>query len=99
MLLTRFAVTRYVATIAIFLAVAAAGIVSYTALPINQFPKVNIPVVTITSTYPGANPQAVEIQVTQLIENAVAGLSNIDTLTSTSGGGFSSVVITFTDQA
>ena len=97
--LTRFAVTRYLATVAIFLAVAVAGIASYTALPINQFPKVNIPVVTVVTTYPGANPQAVEIQVTQPVENVLAGLSNIDTLTSTSGEGFSSVVITFTDQA
>jgi HAE1 family hydrophobic/amphiphilic exporter-1 len=87
------------ATIAIFVALAVVGVASYLALPINEFPKVNIPVVTVTTTYAGANPQEVETQLTRPIEDAVAGLNDIDNITSTSGEGFSTVAITFTDQA
>src|SRR5579884_4303977 len=87
------------ATIAIFVALALVGVGSYLALPINEFPNVNIPVVTVTTTYAGANPQEIETQITRPIEDAVAGLNNIDYMTSTSGEGFSSVAITFTDQA
>lgn len=97
--LTRLAITRYWATAAIFLALAVAGIASYFALPLNEFPKVNIPVVTVTTVYAGANPQDVEIQVTKPIEDAVAGLNDIDNITSVSGQGFSAVTVTFTDAA
>ncbi|MBV8717271.1 MAG: efflux RND transporter permease subunit [Chloroflexi bacterium] len=99
MQLTRLAITRHLATIAIFVALAVAGISAYVALPINEFPQVNIPVVTVTTTYAGANPQAIETQITRPIEDAVASLNNVDTTTSTSAEGFSAVTITFTDQA
>lgn len=99
MQLTHLAITRYLATIAIFVALAVAGIVTYTSLPINEFPQVNIPVVTVTTAYPGANPQAIETQITRPIEDAVASLNNVDTTTSTSAEGFSAVTITFTDRA
>jgi HAE1 family hydrophobic/amphiphilic exporter-1 len=99
MQITRLAITRFWATIAVFVALAAAGVASYLALPINEFPAVNIPVVTVTTTYPGANPQEIETQITRPIEDAVGGLSNVDNTTSTSGEGFSAVTITFTDRA
>src|SRR5215472_17195856 len=86
--LTRLAITRHWATIAIFVALAVAGIVTYLGLPINEFPQVNIPVVTVTTTYAGANPQTIETQITRPIEDAVASLNNIDTTTSTSAEGF-----------
>ena len=97
--LTRLAMLRRWATTAIFLALAVAGVAAYIGLPINQFPNVAIPVVAVTTIYPGSNPQEIETQITRRIEDAVAGLSNIDKLVSTSGAGFSSVVVQFTDKA
>jgi len=97
--ITRFAVTRHWATAAIFLSLAVAGLIAYRTLPINNFPNVKIPVVTISTIYPGANPREIELQVTKPIEDAVAGLNNIDTMTSSSGDGFSVIVVRFTDQA
>ena len=97
--ITRFAVTRAWATAAIFLSLAVAGFIAWRTLPINNFPNVKIPVVTISTIYPGANPREIELQVTKPIEDAVAGLNNIDTMTSSSGDGFSIVVVQFTDQA
>src|SRR5262249_23490156 len=72
---------------------------SFFALPINLFPQFNVPVVVVTTVWVGASPNEVELQITRPIEDAVAGLQNIDSLTSTSGEGISSVVITFTDRA
>ncbi|MEI6137314.1 MAG: efflux RND transporter permease subunit, partial [Chloroflexota bacterium] len=96
---TRLAVTRAGATLAIFLAMAVAGLIAFRTLPINQFPTVEIPIVSITTIYPGANPKAMETQVTTPLEDAVAGLSNVEHITSISGQSFSSVIIQFTDAA
>jgi len=75
------------------------GAASCQTLPINQFPNVVIPIVSISTLYPGANPEEVESQVTSPIEDGVSGLSNVDTVTSTSAEGFSSIVVVFTDAA
>ena len=99
MQITHLAITRHLATIAIFVALSLAGIATFLALPINEFPQVNIPVVTVTTVYAGANPQAIETQITRPIEDALAGLNNVDNTTSTSGEGFSTVTVTFTDAA
>jgi HAE1 family hydrophobic/amphiphilic exporter-1 len=99
MWLTRTAVAKPLAVIAIFIAVVAAGVASFFALPINLFPKFDVPVVVVTTAWVGASPNEVELQITRPIEDAVSGLQNIDTLTSTSGQGVSSVVVTFTDRA
>jgi HAE1 family hydrophobic/amphiphilic exporter-1 len=99
MWLTRTAVAKPLAIVAIFIAVVAAGVASFFALPINLFPKFNVPVVVVATAWAGASPNEVELQITRPIEDAVAGLQNIDNITSTSGQGISSVVITFTDRA
>ena len=99
MWLTHTAVGKPLAIVAIFMAVVIAGIASFFALPINLFPKFDVPVVVVTTAWVGASPNEVELQITRPIEDAVAGLQNIDNITSTSGQGISSVVITFTDKA
>src|SRR4051794_6775660 len=99
MWLTHTAVGKPLAIVAIFMAVVVAGIASFFALPINLFPKFNVPVVVVTTAWGGASPNEVELQITRPIEDAVSGLQNIDNITSTSGQGISSVVITFTDRA
>src|SRR5207244_431118 len=53
-------------------------------------------IVTVTTTYAGANPDIIATQVTKPIEDAIATLSNIDSLTSTSTQGVSTVTVEFT---
>src|SRR5215216_2041708 len=64
-------------------------------------PNVNFPSVVVTTIYPGADPETVESNVTKPIEDAIAGLQNIDTngLTSISSPGVSTVVVQFTSAA
>jgi HAE1 family hydrophobic/amphiphilic exporter-1 len=97
--LTRLSVAKPLAVIAIFLAVGVAGLLAYASLPINLLPSVNIPVVTIITIFPGAGPTEVERLVTQVIEDSVASISNLDVMTSTSSEGASTIAMTFTDKA
>src|SRR5207237_4446356 len=87
------------AGIALSAAVAVAGPLAYASLPINLLPNVNIPVVTIITTYPGAGPAEVERHVTQVVEDSVASISDLDVMTSTSSEGASTIALTFTDKA
>ena len=97
--LTRAAIAKPFVVGLVAVAVALVGLVAYLSLPINQFPNVNVPVVTVTTLYPGAGPEEVELQVTQQVEDAVAGLADLDFVTSTSAEGVSLVVVQFTDRA
>src|SRR5687768_16219034 len=99
MWLTRISVARPLAVLAVFVAVALGGLIAYAAMPINQFPNAQIPVVSVVTSYPGAGPEEIELQVTRYIEDAVSGLSDIDFMTSTSVEGSSSVTVVFTDRA
>ena len=60
------------------------GLVSVGQLPVQEFPQIDPPVVTITTTYPGANPETVETEVTEILEREINGAEGIDTLTSDS---------------
>ncbi|HYW85359.1 MAG TPA: efflux RND transporter permease subunit, partial [Spirochaetia bacterium] len=91
----RFSVTRYVMAIGFFVAVVVFGLVSASKLGVDLLPSVNIPVVVVNTTLPGASPAVVEEQISQVIENAVSSISNITTLNSTSVLGASRVVISF----
>ena len=78
--------------IAVFVVV---GIVGYKSLGVDKFPKIDFPVITIITPYPGASPGAVETDVTQKIEEAVNTVGGLDMLTSMSTEGVSMVIAQF----
>ena len=71
------------------------GIVSFTGLPLREYPDIDPPVVTIETLYPGASARVVETQITQLIEERVAGVEGIEFISSASEEGQSSITIEF----
>ncbi len=75
------------------------GGVSWIRLGVDLFPALDYPIVTVTTTYPGAGPEAVDTLVTKPIEDAIAGMSDIDYVQSSSYEGVSSIVIVFTERA
>jgi HAE1 family hydrophobic/amphiphilic exporter-1 len=77
-------VRRPVFATVIILSLVVIGLVGYGRLGVDKFPKVDFPLVTIVTPYPGASPSAVESDVTDKIEEAVNTVSGLDTLTSTS---------------
>ncbi len=73
----------------------AIGALSFGDLGVDQYPDVEIPIATVTTRLPGASPEVVETQVTQVIEDAVSTAEGIDELRSTSLEGISVVTINF----
>jgi hydrophobic/amphiphilic exporter-1 (mainly G- bacteria), HAE1 family len=71
------------------------GLASYARLGVELFPNVDVPVVTVTTTLRGANVEAMETDVTKVIEEAVNTVSGIDELRSTTKEGLSQVVVQF----
>ena len=82
-----------------FTVLAVLGIFSYFQLKYELLPKMSIPVVTITTVYPGASPYEVENNVSKVIEDAVSGIDKIDNVRSTSFEGMSLVIIEFKQDA
>ena len=72
-----------------------AGWFSYQSLTLDLFPKAEMPVVTVTTTLPGAGPEEVEAQVTKPIEEVINTVSGIDELRSTTREGLSQIVVMF----
>src|SRR5687768_2347211 len=71
------------------------GLVGYKSLGVDKFPKIDFPLITIVTPYPGASPGAVETDVTQKIEEAVNTVQGLDNLTSVSTEGVSLVIAKF----
>lgn len=81
--------------ILIVLGIAIFGIFSYSSLPRDLYPSVDIPMVYVTTVLPGANPKDVESLVTIPIENSVNSVNKVKTVTSSSSESVSSVVVEF----
>ena len=71
------------------------GVFSYTQLGIDQFPKIDLPTVTVRTVLQGASPEEVESQITKPIEEVINTVSGIDELRSTTLEGVSLVVVQF----
>jgi HAE1 family hydrophobic/amphiphilic exporter-1 len=81
----------------IILALVIMGFRAFTFMPLDSFPKVDFPFVTVVTVFPGASPEDVEDLVVKPIEDAVAGIAGIDQLTSRSTEGLGVVIIAFAE--
>ncbi|MEY4617681.1 MAG: hypothetical protein RJB66_2641 [Pseudomonadota bacterium] len=79
----------------IFFLILAVGALSLLKLPIDLFPDVTFPVVTVTTPYPGAGPKEVETLVSKVIEDELSSISGIKTLRSINKEGASVVIAEF----
>src|SRR6185369_10860595 len=93
--LSSISVRRPVLASVLILVLVVVGVVGYRTLGVDKFPKVDFPLVTVVTPYPGASPSAVETDVSQRVEQAVNTVSGLDTLTSFSTEGVSLVVAQF----
>ena len=90
------AIRRPVFTFMLMLALVVFGILGYQSLPINLLPSIDFPMVTVITILPGASPEVMESDVTDVIESAVNTIEGIDQITSYSGQGVSQVTVMFT---
>ena len=91
----KLAINRPITTLMGVLTFIVFGLMSYNSMPTNLFPNVDFPVVTVQTTYNGADASTVETKVTDKIEEAISGIDGIKKLMSTSYEGFSAVTIQF----
>ena len=100
--ITGAALRRRSVTVLAVILVLAAGIFTYRNLPVELFPEIEFPLVTVTTFYPSANPDAVVRDVTEPIESAIAGVDGLDTMQSISTENRSIILASFefgTDMA
>ena len=82
MLLSNTAISRPVFTVMVILALVVFGYVSFSRLGIDLMPDVEFPYVTITTVYPGADPETVETEVIERVEEQISTLAGIKTISS-----------------
>ncbi len=95
MAIYKTAVTKPITTALIFVAVIVIGIYSYTQLPIDQFPEMDPPYITVLTTYAGASASEVETNVTKIMENSLNSVDHLKELTSNSKDNMSMVTMEF----
>ena len=95
MRISEVSIRRPVLASMIILAMVVFGLVSYRQIGVDLFPDVDIPVVTVTVIYEGADPKTVESEVTDLIEEAVNTIAGVKTLRSESIEGLGQVFVEF----
>jgi multidrug efflux pump len=71
------------------------GIIGYTYLGVREYPSVDNPIISVTCSYPGANADVIENQITEPIEQNVNGIPGIRSLTSVSSYGNSRITVEF----
>ena len=95
MLHTRFALRRPVTTLMTFVAVSLIGLISTWMLPLELFPDIRFPGLTVNIPYDGSTPEEVEQLITRPAEEAIATLSGIKELRSTSSENGSELTVLF----
>jgi multidrug efflux pump len=71
------------------------GLIAYLALPVREYPNIDVPVITVETAYPGANAKIMESQVTQILEDSLSGIEGIDFMSSKSRSEKSQITLTF----
>jgi hydrophobe/amphiphile efflux-1 (HAE1) family protein len=93
--LAAISVRRPVLASVIILVFVVVGLLGYTKLPVDRFPKIDFPTVSIVTRQDGATPKEIETEITDKIEEAVNTVAGIDELRSVSSEGISQVLVSF----
>lgn len=94
--MSKFFINRPIFAWVVAIVVMLAGVLAIKGLPINQYPNVAPPAISISVTYPGASAQAVQDTVVQVIEQQLNGLDGLRYITSASeSDGSMQIVVTF----
>lgn len=93
--LTEISVKKPAAMWMVVVLLVALGIIGYTNMGANLLPSMNIPIISVTTTYSGANAEDIRKDIIKPIEDAVSGISGVDTINSTAKEGYGTVTVTF----
>jgi multidrug efflux pump len=95
MLLSDVSVKRPVFATVINLLLIIFGVVAVSMLSLREYPDIDPPIVSVSTTYTGASANIVETRITQLLEDRISGIEGIKNVTSTSRNGRSDITIEF----
>ena len=93
--LSTISIKRPVLAIVMNLMILLFGIISFIYLGVREYPAIDPPVVSVRTSYPGANAEIIESQITEPLEKAINSVQGIRTISSTSSQGSSSIRIEF----
>lgn len=71
------------------------GLIGYSSLGVREYPSVDNPIISVTCSYPGANADVIENQITEPLEQNINGIPGIRSLTSTSSQGQARIIVEF----
>jgi Cation/multidrug efflux pump len=97
--ITEISVKRPAAMWMVVILLIALGIFGYTKMGANLLPSMNNPVITVSTIYSGASADDIKKDIVKPIEDAVSGISGLDTINSTAKEGFGTVTVTFKSSA
>ena len=95
MKISQFFIERPVCASVISLMIIFIGLVSLLDLSVREYPKIDEPVVSVRTDYKGAAPEIIESQITKTLEDSIAGIEGIKTLSSVSRQGRSNITVRF----
>ncbi len=93
--LSEVSIKRPVLALVMSLVIILFGVIGFLYLGVREFPSVDPPVVTVSTTYTGANAEIIESQITEPLEESINGIAGIRTLSSSSRDGRSSITVEF----
>src|SRR5712692_6086239 len=95
MKLTEIFIMRPVMTALLMIGIVLFGVAGYRALPVSDLPNVDFPTIQVSAALPGASPETMAASVATTLERQFATISGIDSMTSNSGTGSTSITIQF----
>ncbi len=90
-----FSIRRPITTLVFMILILLFGYLNLRKIGIREYPNIEIPTISVSTTYTGASSSIVETKITQQVENAVAGIEGLDNIQSTSKDGRSNVKLEF----
>ena len=97
--MSKFSVKKPLTVFVAVVMVLVLGVVSYSRMTPDLLPSIDLPYVLVMTPYPGATPEKVEQTVTRPMEQAMATLENIQSVSSNSASNYSTVMLEFTEDA
>lgn len=91
----KLAINRPITTLMYMVTLMIFGFIAFKSMPTSLYPNIDFPIVTIKTVYPGAEPQTIESQVTDKIEEAISRIEGIDMISSASSEGVSVIMAKF----
>lgn len=95
MTISELSIRRPVLSTVLVLIIFILGMIGYTYLGVREYPNIDNPIITVSVSYPGANAEIIESQITEPLEQNINGIPGIRSLVSSSSQGSSNITVEF----